>query len=122
MYQCTRDWVCKSCNQQGHKMVDCPHDLDFPDRSIQDGIEEENLIEHGDTSQAADSQPYNRSVQSPQCNTILSKSITKDNENKDIESKCHKKVKMIETDQSENKQVKPGKKYYGQLHEIIKQA
>jgi hypothetical protein len=52
-------------------MVDCPHDLDFPDRSIQDGIEEENLIEHGDTSQAEDSQPYNRSVQSPQSSYSL---------------------------------------------------
>jgi hypothetical protein len=49
-----------------------------------DGIEEEYLIEHGDTSQAEDSQPYNRSVLSPQCNTILSKSITKDIEEKVI--------------------------------------
>lgn len=58
-----------------------------PDMSIQDGIEEEHLSEHGDTSQAGDSQPYNRSVQSPQCNTILSKSSLKDNENKDIRVK-----------------------------------
>ena len=72
MYQCTNDWVCRSCNQQGHKMVDCPHDLVFsdPDMSIHHGVEEENLIEQVDTSQAEDSQPCNRPEQSPQCNTI----------------------------------------------------
>ena len=58
-----------------------------PDISIHDGVEEENMIEQVDTSQAEDSQPYNRSEQSPQCNTILSKSSTKDIENKDINCK-----------------------------------
>jgi hypothetical protein len=42
MYQCTSDWVCRSCNQQGHRMVDCPHDLGFPDPniSVHDGVED----------------------------------------------------------------------------------
>jgi flagellar basal body rod protein FlgC len=48
------------------------------------------------TSQTEDSQPYNRAVQS----------ITTDKEDKDIEAKGNKKVKIIETDKSENKQVK----------------
>ena len=34
MYQCTSDWVCRSCNQQGDRMVDCPHDLVFSDPDI----------------------------------------------------------------------------------------
>jgi hypothetical protein len=56
-------------------MVDCPHDLVFPDPniSVHDGVEEENLTEHDDTSQAEDSQTYYRAVQS----------ITTENENKD---------------------------------------
>ena len=40
--------------------------------------------------------PHNRAV----------KSITTDKEDKDIEAKGNKKVKIIETDKSENKQVK----------------
>jgi hypothetical protein len=69
MYQCTSDWVCRSCNQQGHRMVDCPHDLVFPDPNISahDGFEEENLTEHDeddDASQAENSQPHNKAVQS----------------------------------------------------------
>ena len=97
MYQCTSDWVCRSCNQQGDRMVDCPHDLVFsdPDISVHDGVEEEILTEHDDTSQAEDSQPYNRAVQS----------ITTDKEDKDIETKGNKKVKCIETEKSENKQI-----------------
>jgi flagellar basal body rod protein FlgC len=63
------------------------------------------------TSQTEDSQPYNRAVQS----------ITTDKEDKDIEAKGNKKVKIIETDKSENKQVKAGKKT-GQFHENFKQA
>jgi hypothetical protein len=79
MYQCTSDWVCRSCNQQGHRKVDCPHALAFsdPNISVHDGFEEENMTEHDeadDTSQAEDSQPYNRAVQS----------ITTDKEDKDI--------------------------------------
>ena len=117
MYQCTSDWVCRSCNKQGHRMVDCPHDLVFPDPniSVHDGVEEENLTEHDeddDASQTEDSQPHNRAVQS----------ITTDKEDKDIEAKGTKKVKIIETDKSENKQVKAGKKNYGQFHENFKQA
>ena len=104
MYQCKSDWVCRSCNQKGHRMEDCPHDLVFsdPDISVHDGVEEENLTEHDDTSQAEDSQTYNRAVQS----------ITTDNENKDIhvEAKRNKQVEIIETDKSENKQVKAGQK------------
>jgi hypothetical protein len=56
--------------------------------------------EDDDASQAEDSQPHNRAV----------KSITTDKEDKDIEAKGNKKVKIIETDKSENKQVKAGKK------------
>jgi hypothetical protein len=55
------------------------------------------LTEHDeddDASQAEDSQPHNRAV----------KSITTDKEDKDIEAKGNKKVKIIETDKSENKQ------------------
>jgi flagellar basal body rod protein FlgC len=63
------------------------------------------------TSQTEDSQPYNRAVQS----------ITTDKEDKDIEAKGNKKVKIIETDKSENKQVKAGQKT-GQFHENFKQA
>ena len=48
-------------------------------------------------------------------------SITTDKEDKDIEAKGNKKVKIIETDKSENKQVKAGKKT-GQFHENFKQA
>ena len=86
-------------------MVDCPHDLVFPDPNISahDGVEEENLTEHDeddDASQAEDSQPHNRAVQS----------ITTDKEDKDIEAKGTKKVKIIETDKSENKEVKAGQK------------
>jgi hypothetical protein len=48
-----------------YRMVDCPHDLGFPDPniSVHDGVEEENLTEHDeddDASQAEDSQPHNR--------------------------------------------------------------
>ena len=75
----------------------------YPDMSIHDGVKEENLIEQVDTSQAEDSQPCNRPEQSPHCNTILSKSSTKDNENKDIDAKGNKKGKITETDKSENK-------------------
>ena len=105
MYQCKSDWVCRSCNQKGHKMEDCPHDLVFsdPDISVHDGVEEENLTEHDeddDASQAENSQPHNKAVQS----------ITTDKEDKDIEAKGNKKVKIIETDKSENKQVKAGQK------------
>jgi hypothetical protein len=63
-----------------------------------DGVEEENLTEHDeddDASQAEDSQPHNRAVQS----------ITTDKEDKDIETKGNKKVKCIETEKSENKQI-----------------
>jgi hypothetical protein len=45
-------------------------------------------------------QDYNRAV----------KSITTDKEDKDIEAKGNKEVKIIETDKSENKQVKAGQK------------
>jgi hypothetical protein len=50
-------------------MVDCPHDLAFsdPNISVHDGVEEENMTEHDeadDTSQAVDSQHYNRAVKS----------------------------------------------------------
>jgi hypothetical protein len=74
-------------------MVDCPHDLVFsdPNISVHDGVEEENMTEHDeadDTNKAEDSQPYNRAVQS----------ITTDKEDKDIEAKGNKKVKIIETD------------------------
>jgi hypothetical protein len=62
--------------------------------------------------QAENSQPHNRAVQS----------ITTDKEDKDIEAKGNKKVKIIETDKSENKQVKAGQKNYGQFHENFKQA
>jgi hypothetical protein len=67
-------------------MVDCPHDLVFPDPniSVHDGVEEENLTEHDeddDASQAEDSQPHNRAV----------KSITTDKEDKDIEAKGNTK-------------------------------
>jgi hypothetical protein len=51
--------------------------------SPHDGVEEENMTEHDeadDTSQAEDSQPYNRAVQS----------ITTDKEDKDIEAKGNK--------------------------------
>jgi hypothetical protein len=58
------------------------------------------LNEDDDASQAEDSQPPNRAV----------KSITTDKEDKDIEAKGNKKVKIIETDKSENKQVKAGQK------------
>jgi hypothetical protein len=66
-------------------MVDCPHDLVFPDPniSVHDGVEEENLTEHDeddDASQAEDSQHHNRAV----------KSITTDKEDKDIEAKGNK--------------------------------
>ena len=93
-----------------------------PDTSIHDGVGEENLTEQVDTSQAEDSQPCNRPEQSPQCNTILSKSSTKDIENKDIDAKGNKQVKITETDKSENKQVKAGQKNYGELYEINKQT
>ena len=60
---------------------------------------------------------------SPKCNVILSKSITNDNENKDIEAKGHKKVNTIDNYKSEkDKEVNGGKINYGQLHEIIKQV
>jgi hypothetical protein len=49
---------------------------------------------------AENSQPYAKAVQS----------ITTDKEDKDIEAKGNKKVKIIETDKSENKQVKAGQK------------
>ena len=98
MYQYTSDWLCISCNQQGDIMVVCPHDLVFshPDICVRVGVEEEILTEHDDTSQAEDSQPYNRAVQS----------TTTDNENKDIETKGNKKGKCIATEKSENKQDK----------------
>jgi hypothetical protein len=48
------------------------------------------------------------------------KSITTDKEDKNIEAKGNKKVKIIETDKSENKQVKAGQKNYGQFHENFK--
>jgi hypothetical protein len=79
--------------------------------SVHDGVEEDILTEHDDTSQAEVSQPYYRAVQS----------ITTDNENKDIETKGNKKVKCIETEKSENKQAKAGKKNYRQFHEDFKQ-
>jgi hypothetical protein len=43
-------------------------------------------------------------------NTCLQQSITTDKEDKDIEAKGNKKVKIIETNKSENKQVKAGQK------------
>jgi hypothetical protein len=38
------------------------------------------------------------------------------------EAKGYKKVKIIETNKSENKQVKVGQKNYGQFYENFKQA
>jgi hypothetical protein len=86
-------------------MVDCPNDLVFPDPniSVHDGVEEENLTEHDeddDASQAENSQPHNKAVQA----------ITTDKEDTYIEAKGNTKVKIIETDKSENKQVKAGQK------------
>jgi hypothetical protein len=65
-------------------------DLVFPEPNISahDGVEEENLTEDDDASQAENSQPHNKAVQS----------ITIDKEDKDIEAKGNKKVKIIETD------------------------
>jgi hypothetical protein len=66
------------------QLVNLPSTLSFslkiPNISAHDGVEEENLTEHDedeDASQAENSQPHNRAVQS----------ITTDKEDKDIEAK-----------------------------------
>jgi hypothetical protein len=55
----------------------CTDTWSVPNISAHDGVEEENLTEDDDASQAENSQPYNKAVQS----------ITTDKEDKDIEAK-----------------------------------
>ncbi|CAC5411900.1 unnamed protein product [Mytilus coruscus] len=96
MQNCPNDWVCKSCHESGHKMMDCKKDFSENENVHENEINDEHTQSKVPSTQT----PIQNDVSD---NTVKMKNTSKSDKDGQTMKSITKNVKIVDSDVQEKK-------------------